>query len=38
MSMVFKRRLSLALALALLLGSACLPALAADLTAAKAKA
>ncbi|CEG53977.1 MULTISPECIES: c-type cytochrome [Stutzerimonas stutzeri subgroup] len=36
MSMVFKRRLSLALAL--LLGSACLPALAADLTAAKAKA
>src|SRR3546814_6633701 len=36
MSMVFKRRLSLALAL--LLGSACLPALAADLTAAKATA
>lgn len=36
MSMVFKRRLSLALAL--LPGSACLPALAADLTAAKAKA
>ncbi|MBK3882393.1 c-type cytochrome [Pseudomonas stutzeri] len=36
MSMDFSRRLSLALAL--LLGSACLPALAADLTAAKAKA
>jgi cytochrome c553 len=36
MSMVFKRRLSLALAL--LLGSAPIPALAADLTGAKAKA
>jgi cytochrome c553 len=36
MSMVFKRWLSLALAL--LLGSACLRGLAADLTAAKAKA
>ncbi len=36
MSMDFSRRLSLALAL--LLGSACVPALAADLAAAKAKA